>query len=145
MYARFSHSFDGTIRAIAVAYAFVVAIIVANVIVASRLTNGRVRLSISLTLANRSRDLRAPISRSCHSLPGSSSILVLAFVRAKESNLNRYRRKRISNIIDSKKKKYHRRIPTFHDVQVLQRSTQRRVYIRSCGGRKGGRKLWTWK
>lgn len=93
MYARFSHSFDGTIRAIAVAYAFVVAIIVANVIVASRLTNGRVRLSISLTLANRSRDLR------------SSSILVLAFVRAKESNLNRYRRKRISNIIDSKKKK----------------------------------------
>lgn len=65
------------------------------------------RLSISLTLANRSRDLRAPISRSCHSLPGSSSILVLAFVRAKESNLNRYRRKRISpisNIIDSKKK-----------------------------------------
>lgn len=107
MYARFSHSFDGTIRAIAVAYAFVVAIIVANVIVASRLTNGRVRLSISLILANRSRDLRAPISRSCHSLPGSSSILVLAFVRAKESNLNRYRRKRISpisNIIDSKKK-----------------------------------------
>lgn len=113
-------------------------------IVASRLTNGRVRLSISLTLANRSRDLRAPISRSCHSLPGSSSILVLAFVRAKESNLNRYRRKRISpisNIIDSKKKKYHRRIPTFHDVQVLQRSTQRRVYIRSCGGRKGGKTL----
>lgn len=98
-------AFDGTIRAIAVAYAFVVAIIVANVIVASRLTNGRVRLSTSLTLANRSRDLRAPISRSCHSLPGSSSILVLAFVRAKESNLNRYRRKRISNIIDSKKKK----------------------------------------
>lgn len=35
MYARFSHSFDGTIRAIAVAYAFVVAIIVANVIVAA--------------------------------------------------------------------------------------------------------------
>lgn len=112
----------------------VVAIIVANAIVASRLTNGRASDVKYKFNPGKSieRSARFHLSRSCHSLPGFSLLfsLVCASFRSRRSFARKYARRKtrskslsfaknnlqLSRYYRFEKKCHRRRISTFHDI-----------------------------